>query len=174
MIKTTKYHWIDYHPNEHKTIDDWMLASYSQHHEKINRFAFFNEPISKTYEHFLKNPNDMANIKTVIKVIEDETDIIGIAILHYYTDQDIYVLGINPIVVNPLFMGIGHGQKTLKELVGYAEQIIDGPVDQLLASIDANNLTSLHIFKKVGFIQKFMNEGFIELLYDMHKGSEYN
>lgn len=45
-----------------------------------------NLPISNSYQYFLDNPFDMANIKLFIKVFECNNMAYGVAIFHYYKD----------------------------------------------------------------------------------------
>lgn len=115
-----------YNPIKHKIIDCWILEDKYINAKQVNEFAFFNEPISTNYKYILNNPYEMANIKSFIKVFKSDKTIVGVAVFHYYNDNNKYYLGINPIVVNPDMMNKGIGKSILNQIIKNAKIICGG------------------------------------------------
>jgi len=120
---------IDYNIHKHKFLDEWIDESKNQNAKLINMYATFNEPFSKTYQYFLERPYDMANIKSFIRLFANKDIIYGIVVFHYYNEKDKFYLGINPIIINPQFLGRGIGTKILKQITNQANKITEGHVD---------------------------------------------
>ncbi len=156
---------IDYNINTHKLLDEWIDESKHANAKLINRYATFNEPFSKTYQHFLEHPYDMANIESFIKLFAKNDIIYGVAMFHYYNEMDKFYLGINPIVINPAFWGRGIGTEILKEITIYVDKITEGHVDIVKADTDETNIASIKMLEKVGFIKGAKNKNFVEYIY---------
>lgn len=144
--------WRDYDLHMDKDLDLWVLPSYDTNVQLINRFAFFDEPVSEQFNWYLNNPNEGSNIADFFKVVEIGEETIAFFILNYYTDEkERFVVGINPIVVHPKKINKGYGQKVLREFMENVETIVKGKVDVIYAGIDRKNISSTKIFTKAGF-----------------------
>lgn len=156
---------IDYNINTHKMLDEWIDELKNPNAKLINMYATFNEPISKTYQYFLKHPYDMANIKSFIKLFANEGFIYGVVVFHYYNETDIFYLGVNPIIINPEFFGHGIGTKILKEIANSVDKIAKGHVDIIKADTDERNIASIKMLEKAGFVKGAKNNNFVEYSY---------
>lgn len=156
---------IDYNIHKHKFLDEWIDESKNQNAKLINMYATFNEPISKTYQYFLEHPHDMANIKSFIKLFANDNVIYGVVVFHYYNEKDKFYLGINPIIINPQFLGRGIGTKILKQIIIQAVKITRGHVDIVKADTEETNIASVKMLEKVGFIKAAKNNNFVEYVY---------
>ncbi|NLB48615.1 MAG: GNAT family N-acetyltransferase [Erysipelotrichia bacterium] len=158
---------VDYDINKHKLLDDWIDESKYINVKTINKYATYHEPISETYQYFLDNPFDMANIKSFIKVFERDGISYAVTIFHYYNDNDKYYLAINPIIINPKLINQGIGTIVLKLIVLKAKKIAEGKVDIIKGDTEKTNVASLRIFEKSGFIKSKKNDDFIEYIYKL-------
>ena len=156
---------IDYNIHKHKFLDEWIDESKNQNAKLINMYATFNEPFSKTYQYFLEHPYDMANIKSFIKLFAHDNVIYGVVVFHYFNEKDKFYMGINPIVINPQFLGRGIGTKILKRITNQANKITEGHVDIVKADTEETNIASIKMLEKVGFIKAAKNNNFVEYIY---------
>lgn len=156
---------IDYNIKKHKDLDDWIDESKHINSKLINKYATYDEPISESYQYFLDNPFDMANIKSFIKVFEHNNTSYGIVIFHYYKEEDGYYLAINPIIINPEFINQGIGTQILKLITLQANEIAEGQVNIVKGDAEEENIASIRILEKAGFIKNEKNENFIEYFY---------
>ncbi len=162
-----KYKIKDYDLKEHISLDDWIDESKYINAKKINMYAAYNEPMSDTYHYFLNNPFDMANIKTFIKVFESENIYYGVAVFHYYKEEDKFYLAINPIIINPEFINQGIGTIIIKQIVEEAIEFTKGHIDIIKGDAEESNKASIKILEKNGFKIKDINENFIEYIYEL-------
>jgi len=77
---------VDYNIKKHLSLNDCLDDSKYANLKLINIQHTMNLPISNSYQYFLDNPFDMANIKLFIKVFECNNMAYGVAIFHYYKD----------------------------------------------------------------------------------------
>ncbi|CCV64195.1 hypothetical protein BN85406180 [Alteracholeplasma palmae J233] len=162
-----KFEISDYNIEIHKYLDKWIDESKYLNARLINKYATYNEPISKTYKYFLDNPYEMANIKSYIKLFISEDVVYGIVVFHYYNEKKKFFLAINPLVVNPEFMNHGIGSKLLRQIVLQAREIAGGHVDIVKADVENANIASMKIFEKMGFAKEIKNNNFIEYIYNL-------
>lgn len=160
-----KYIIEDYNIDKHQVIDTWIDENKYKQAKLINKFALFNEPISEFYHYILASPYDLANIKSFIKVFKDNDNILGVVVFHYYVIEDIYYLGINPLVVNPSLMNLGIGKNILTEIIKNLTTIINTKVDYLVADIEKTNDISIKLFMSVGFTLKEKYDNFLKFIY---------
>lgn len=118
-----QFKWEDYNYEKHLIIDDWNNDS--KYGDIINKYAMFNEPLSETSKWY--SENKMGKIKDVIKVIEDGNDVVGFVVLNVSKNLQTnnLLIGINPIVVNPMCIGCGKGKKILKDLIDNYTDIVN-------------------------------------------------
>lgn len=164
-----KFNIVDYNIKKHKDLDDWTNESKHVNAKLINKYATYNEPISESYQYFLDNPFDMANIKSFIKVFEHNNTPYGIAMFHYYKEEDEYYLAINPIIINPEFINQGLGTKIMKLITLKAKEIAEGQVDIVKGDVEEGNIASIRILEKADFIRGEKKDNFIEYFYKMTK-----
>lgn len=162
-----KFNIIDYEINKHISLDSWIDESNHPNAKLINKFATFNEPLSDTYQYFLDNTLDMANIKSFLKVFEHDDIFYGTAVFHYYEEDNKYYLAINPII-NPEFINQGFGTNILKQIVVNAKKIAGGEIDVIKGDTNEDNIASIKILEKVGFKNISKNDIFLE--YVLHLG----
>ncbi len=144
--------WRDYNPNLDTNLDDWILESYSKNAILVNNFALFNVCFSDMYVWYQDHPNEMSNIKDIIKVASIDNEVVSVVIINYYVDvEGKLILGINPMVANPKYIGQGYGSVVLGDLIQNVSKIIGDKVDCLKAGIEDINMRSLKLFKKHGF-----------------------
>lgn len=160
---------VDYDIKKHKALDDWIDESKHVNSKLINKYATYDEPISESYQYFLDNPFDMANIKSFIKVFEHNDISYGIAMFHYYKEEGKCYLAINPIIINPEFINQGLGTKIMKLITLRAEEIVEGQVDIVKGDVEEENIASIRILEKAGFSKIKTNENFIEYFYKITK-----
>lgn len=151
-----KFVWEDYNYEKHCEIDKWKNKSYSENYNEVNKFAMFNEKLSKTAEWY-KN-NKLGDLKDFIKVVLFNGEIVAYVILNLCKiEGDKKQLGINPIVINPKMVSKGIGTKVLQEFIGNYDIIIKQRVDILYAGIDEDNKKSKKLFTSAGFILRRMD-----------------
>lgn len=144
--------WRDYDINLDRELDDWILESFSENVDLVNKYAFFNTPISKEYKWYQDHPLEMSNIADYFKIVEIEGVTVALFVFNYFRDDhERSVLGINPMTVHPKLINQGYGTHILSDLVANTEEIIGHKVDAITASIDEENIRSTKVFKKVGF-----------------------
>lgn len=107
----------------------------------------------------------MANIGSYIKVFKELNEILGIAVLHYYLEDNKYYITINPIVVSPTKMNCGYGTKILKYSIDYSDDLVGGKVDYIRCNIDNTNKASLKLINKFEFKKEKDNNNFIQYVY---------
>lgn len=156
---------VDYDIEKHLSLDDWIDESKHVNSKLINKYATYGEPISDSYQYFIDNPFDMANIKSFMKVFEYNDISYGVVMFHYYKEKDKYYLAINPIIINPEFINQGIGTKILKIIVQKPKEITEGKVDVVKGDIEEENIASIRILEKTGFIKSEKSENFIEYIY---------
>lgn len=88
---------------------------------------------------------------------------------HYYKKDDEYYLTINPIIINHEFINQGIGTKTLKLIILIDKEIVDGQVDVIKGDTEEENLASIRMLEKSGFIKSKNNDNFIEYFYKITK-----
>ncbi len=162
-----KFNILDYDKQKHKDIDNWIDEDKYQNAKLINKFATYNETISETYEYFINNPFDMANIKSFIKIFEKNNIFYGIVIFHYYVEKNIYYLGINPIIVNPNLMNKGIGTQIIQQIINEAKEIANGQVHFLRVNIEEKNIVSLKLIKKFDFKKDQIENNFTQYSYKL-------
>lgn len=143
--------WRDYMIEVDKKLDKWIDEEYSENAEYINKYALYNEPISKLYRWYKKHPYEMSNIRTYLKVAEIDYKVVAFVVINYGMIDNQYVASLNPIVIDPKLMFKGLGTKILINFFENAEEILNTKVDVFDAGIDIDNKVSIHIFEKLGF-----------------------
>ncbi|MDD4090462.1 MAG: GNAT family N-acetyltransferase [Acholeplasmataceae bacterium] len=156
-----------YDPLKHKIVDSWILEDKYINAKQINEFAFFNEPISTNYKYILNNPYEMANIKSFIKVFKSDETIVGVVVFHYYTDNEKYYLGINPIVVNPDMVNQGVGKSMLNQIIKNSKIICGGEVNYIKALSEEKNIASIKLLETVGFKKEEVDKNFISYIFNI-------
>lgn len=165
---------VDYDIEKHKQLDQWNDEKLYLNAKQINDYALYDEPLSSFYNHFQENPFDMANIRSFIKVVEGDKDILGAVVFHYYLEDEKYYLTINPIVINPLKMNQGIGTNILRYIIKEAREIADGKVDYLRCNLNMSNEASIRLFTGRGFIEENEEDGgFKNYFYKLKKKSKY-
>ena len=119
------------------------------------------------HHYFLEHPFDMANIKSFIKVFEVKGTVVSVVAFHYYVENEIYSLSINPLIVHPEKMNQGFGYQTLKLIVENPYDIVEGKVDIVKALVKIDNTVSIKMFEKIGFKKEKTDEGFIDYTYQI-------
>ena len=61
------------------------------------------------------------------------------------------VLGINPILINPIYINQGYGRKIIQYLIDIKGKIFDMIPDKMYAGIDIDNIRCKHLFETLGF-----------------------
>ena len=145
--------WRNYDIKLDKDLDLWISPKFSEFSELINKYAFFNETISSQYKWYQDHPKEIGNIETYFKVVEISNLKIGLVILNYSYFQDKYVIGINPLAINPRYINKGYGTIILNDLIHRLNEIINKPVDQIDAGIDLSNIASIKLFTNLGVKQ---------------------
>ncbi|GIN74444.1 hypothetical protein J14TS2_49190 [Bacillus sp. J14TS2] len=144
--------WRDYDIKIDKKIDAWILPSFSDNANLINKYAFFHEPISQQYIWYKEHPSEGSNIANYFKVVEMENEILAFFILNYFKDDhERLVLGINPMAIHPQHINQGYGTLILSDLITNTETIIGQKVEIIYAGIDEKNAISTNLFLKFGF-----------------------
>lgn len=110
----------------------------------------FSDKISDIYEWYFSHVGEMSNIFNKFIVVEDNNIKLAIIIFNYYfNEQGKKEVSINPIIVNPILINQGIGQKIIKELITIKCKIYYIQPNYIYAGINANNLTSKKIFEKI-------------------------
>ena len=156
-----------YDPLKHKIVDSWILEEKYINAKQINKFAFFNEPISKNHKYILNKPYEMANIKSFIKVFKSDETIVGVVVFHYYIENEKYYLCINPIVVNPDIMNQGIGKSMLTQIIKNSKIICGGEVNYIKALSEEENIASIKLFEAVGFKKEEVDKNFISYIFNI-------
>ncbi len=160
-----KYIIEDYNTFKHQEIDTWIDEKKYKNAKIINKFALFNEPISDFYHYICSNPFGMANIGSFIKVFRDKDIIVGVSVFHYYVEENIFYLRINPLFVNPKLMNRGIGKNILKDIIKSLNEINNSRVDYLTAKVEKTNLIGIKLFKSASFKITKKDDDFIEFIY---------
>ena len=166
--------WKDCTPEIAKDLDAW-LTSDDEAVRNIKKFAMFDGTFSEELEYYRSGQSQYeGRIADYVKVVyvdvasmadgedklladgEDipvtaETIPMAYVKIGYYTYDDIYEIGINPIVINPQFQGKGYGKAVVRDLVTNCAEIIGGKVDSIDAGIDVENVASRKVFESLGF-----------------------
>lgn len=142
-----KMEWKNCTKENANELESWLCD------EKIISYAMFDSTFAEEYEYYQKNTYE-GKINDFLKVIYFDHRLIGYMVLNYYTYDEIYEVGINPIIINPKYQNQGYGKQVLDACVHQIEQLVEGSVDQIFATIDKSNLASLHLFESVGFCRK--------------------
>lgn len=155
------FKWCDYNYEKYYTIDSWNNDS--EYGDIINKYAMFDEPLSTTFKWY--SENTMGKIKDVIKVVEENDNIIGFIILNISMNlkNDNLLIGINPIVINPSNLGNGYGKKVLLDLINnYVDIIKVGEVNYhsviFTAGADESNSRCINMLLDLGFIKTGIHE----------------
>ncbi|MDE7263958.1 MAG: GNAT family N-acetyltransferase [Anaeroplasmataceae bacterium] len=143
-------------------LESWLYD------KKIISYAMFDSTFAEEYEYYQKNTYE-GKIRDLIKVVFLDHILIGYMVLNYYTYDSIYEVGINPIIINPKYQNQGYGKQVLDSCVHEIEEIVDGRVDQIFATIDKSNLASIHLFESVGFYKKKEEGNFYSYYFDCKK-----
>lgn len=134
-------------------LEEWSTKEYSNYFNDVHKYALFNESISQLYQSYVDNPKQMGSIFDKIVVVEeDELKIAFIVINYFEAERDSkMVLGINPILVNPIFIDKGYGRKIIQNLIDCKGRIFGMLPDRIYAGIDIDNLRCKHLFEALGF-----------------------
>lgn len=88
----------------------------------------------------------------IVVVEEDELKVTFIVINYFESERDSkMVLGINPILVNPIFIDKVYGRKIIQNLIDCKGRIFGMLPDRIYAGIDIDNLRCKHLFESLGF-----------------------
>lgn len=134
-------------------LEEWSTKEYSNYFNDVHKYALFNESISQLYQSYVDNPKLMGSIFDKIVVVEeDELKVAFIVINYFESERDSkMVLGINPILVNPIFIDKGYGRKIIQNLIDCKGRIFGMLPDRIYAGIDIDNLRCKHLFESLGF-----------------------
>ncbi|MDE6660884.1 MAG: GNAT family N-acetyltransferase, partial [Anaeroplasmataceae bacterium] len=140
------------------SLNSWLAD------EKIIKYAMFDSSFIDEYLYYQDNTYE-EKIKDVLKVVYVDGILMGYVVLNYYSYDSIFEVGINPFIVNPHYQNQGFGKKILSDLTIQIENLVQGKVDQIYATIEKTNLYSIHLFESVGFIQKEEHENFLNYYF---------
>lgn len=143
--------WRDYIYKADKKLDRWIEEEYSENANLVNKYALFNEPISKIYRWYKKHPYEMSSIRSYLKVAEVDYQVIAFIILNYGMVDNKLMCSINPFVIDPKHINKGYGSIVLKNFLENAEEILQAIIDAFDASIDKENIVAIRLFEKMGF-----------------------
>lgn len=134
-------------------LEKWSTKEYSNYFNDVHKYALFNESISQLYQSYVDNPKQMGSIFDKIVVVEeDELKVAFIVINYFEAERDNkMVLGITPILVNPIFIDKGYGRKIIQNLIDCKGRIFGMLPDRIYAGIDIENLRCKHLFESLGF-----------------------
>ena len=134
-------------------LDEWSNNAYSSYQKDVHKFALFDETISQIYNSYIKNPNQMGSIFDKVIVVEEDSLKVAVIVVNYFIDEldNKKVLGINPILVNPILINKGYGKRIIKYLIDIKGRIFDMLPDKMYAGIDTTNTRCKHLFEKTGF-----------------------
>lgn len=134
-------------------LEEWSTKEYSNYFNDVHKYALFNESISQLYQSYVDNPKLMGSIFDKIVVVEeDELKVAFIVINYFESERDSkMVLGINPILVNPIFIDKGYGRKIIQNLIDCKGRKFGMLPDRIYAGIDIDNLRCKHLFESLGF-----------------------
>lgn len=135
-------------------IDEWGKKEYSENFIFIivNKYALFDEKVTEIYEWYCTHIGEMSNIFDKIIVVEENNIKLAIIVFNYYFDQEMKkVAGINPILINPLYINRGLGKKIIREIISLNCDICNMKPDYIYAGIDVGNIPSQKIFVANGF-----------------------
>lgn len=142
----------EYNKSLDNDIDEWGKEEYSYNFSIVNRFALFGKKLSEIYEWYCTHICEMSNIFDKIIVVEENNIKLAIIIFNYYYDQEMKkVAGINPILINPLYINRGLGKKIIREIISLNCNICNMKPDYIYAGIDVDNIPSKKIFEANGF-----------------------
>ena len=151
-------------------LDEWSKITYSDHYDIVHKYALFNESISRLYNSYIQNPNQMGSIFDRIVVVLENDLKIAFLVINYFEDNNQKVLGINPLLVNPKYINKGYGTKIIKTIINQKGKMFGMNPDKLYAGIDISNIPSKYLFEKNGFklVGKTNDEDFLYYEYELN------
>ena len=95
----------------------------------------------------------MGSIFDKVIVVEEDSLKVAIIVINYFEDEkdNKKVLGINPILVNPIYINKGYGKRIIKHLIDIKGKIFNMLPDKMYAGIDIDNIRCKHLFESLGF-----------------------
>ncbi|MCF0117366.1 MAG: GNAT family N-acetyltransferase [Bacilli bacterium] len=126
-------------------LDNWLDNDKGD----IEKYAMFDYSFT-TYEHSLKV--DVIEGETyVTKAFYIDDILMAYIAICLYKENDNNCAGINPIVVNPNYVGKGYGKMIIEYIKIHFEEIYQIKIDYLYALVDLNNKRSAQLFEACGF-----------------------
>ena len=134
-------------------LDEWSNKDYSNYQNDVHKFALFDETISQIYNSYIENPDQMGSIFDKVIVVEENYLKVAVIVVNYFIDEkdNKKVLGINPILVNPIYINKGYGKRIIKHLIDIKGKIFNMLPDKMYAGIDIDNIRCKHLFESLGF-----------------------
>ena len=134
-------------------LDEWSNKDYSNYQNDVHKFALFDETISQIYNSYIENPDQMGSIFDKVIVVEEGSLKVAVIVVNYFIDEkdNKKVLGINPILVNPILINKGYGKRIVKYLIDIKGRIFDMLPDKMYAGIDIDNMRCKHLFECLEF-----------------------
>lgn len=129
------------------TEADCQLIFQWRNHEKVRRYSFHSEEISFS-QHQQWFQNALNNVDHVILIAELNKQALGVFRL-YQHDETAEV----SIYLNPDLIGQGLGRSLLNAGIIWVKKNLH-KIATLKARIMSDNMASIHIFEKCGFIKK--------------------
>jgi RimJ/RimL family protein N-acetyltransferase len=135
-----EFQFIDYDKSVHKFIDNWQSAD-------IKRFAT-DRPLSTEWEYYVDTSYYRVGYDVFCKIVSANST--PIAWMIVFCNPALPV-GINPIVIDPCFVGKGFGARILREFIEHIDEILPRHGDCIEVGFDVENVKSRRMFEKVGF-----------------------
>lgn len=134
-------------------LDEWSIKEYSEYYNDVNKYALFDERISKLYQWYIDNPDQTGSIFDRIVVVEEADLKVAVIVINYFESErdSKKVLGINPILINPKYINNGYGRKIIQYLIDNNGKIFEMIPDRIYAGIDVSNLRCKHLFESLEF-----------------------
>ncbi|MDE7095781.1 MAG: hypothetical protein K2O23_04755, partial [Anaeroplasmataceae bacterium] len=107
--------------------------------EKIIKYAMFDSSFVDEFLYYQDNTYE-EKIKDVLKTVYVDGILMGYVVLNYYSYDNIFEVGINPFIINPHYQNQGMGKKILSDLTIQIENLVQGKVNQIYATIEKTNL----------------------------------
>ena len=151
--------WRKYDSSIDTEIDSWGDPTYSQHASYMNRIKRHNEHMQFQSDWYQRHPDEMSLVGNfpVVACVGQRTT--AIMVLDYFKDKEgRFLCGINPFIVDPRQSHQGYGTMILHDFLIHAESIIGLKIDAFFAGIDQDNLISIKLFEKFGFIKIGQNQ----------------
>lgn len=134
-------------------LDEWSTEEYSEYYNDVHKYALFDESISKLYQWYVENLDQTGSVFDRIIVVEEDDLKVAVIVINYFESErdNKKVLGINPILVNHIFINRGYGKRIVKHLIDCNGRIFEMVPDRIYAGIDVDNLRCKHLFESLEF-----------------------